>query len=84
MDLDDGGERDKAPGSKWLERSTSDNLFLVGRLKPGVSETQARAELETITAQLGKDYPANAGRGLMLGKPACLYPSQNRFPSPES
>jgi macrolide transport system ATP-binding/permease protein len=62
------------PGSKWLERRTSDNLFLVGRLKPGVSEAQARAELETITAQLGKDYPANAGRGLMLGKPGLFLP----------
>ena len=62
------------PGAKWLERRTSDNLFVVGRLKPGVSEAQARAELETITAQLGKDYPENAGRGLTLGKPGLFLP----------
>ena len=62
------------PGSKWLERRTSDNLFVVGRLKPGVSDAQARAELETITAQLGKDYPENAGRGLLLGKPGLFLP----------
>ena len=45
------------PGSKWLERRTSDNLFLVGHLKAGLSEAQAKAGLESITAQLAKDYP---------------------------
>ena len=39
-----------------------------------MSEAQARVELETITAQLGKDYPENAGRGLMLGKPGLFLP----------
>jgi hypothetical protein len=36
-----------------FERRTSDNLFVLGRLKDGVSDAQARAELETITSQLG-------------------------------
>ncbi|HEY4273568.1 MAG TPA: ABC transporter permease [Candidatus Udaeobacter sp.] len=62
------------PGSKWLERRASDNLFVIGRLKDGVSHAQARAELETITAQLGKDFPENAGRGLLLGKPGLFLP----------
>lgn len=52
----------------------ADNLFVVGRLKPGVSEAQARAELENITAQIGKDYPETAGRGLLLGKPGLFLP----------
>jgi predicted permease len=62
------------PGSKWLERRANDNLFVVGRLKPGVTEAQARAELDTITAQLGQDYPENAGRGIQLGKPGLFLP----------
>ena len=62
------------PASNWLDRRAADNLFVVGRLKPGVSDAQARAELTTITAQLGKDFPENAGRGLMLGKPGLFLP----------
>jgi hypothetical protein len=45
------------PGARWLESRTSDNLFMVGRLKPGMSEAQAQAGLETLTAQLAQEYP---------------------------
>ena len=62
------------PGSNWLEHRTSDNIFVVGRLKPGVSTAQAQAELQTLTAQLAKDYPENAGRGLVLSKPGLFLP----------
>src|SRR5205085_9334489 len=40
------------PGSRWLNRRDSNNLFTVGRLKPGVTVGNARAELETIPAQM--------------------------------
>src|SRR4030095_6320383 len=50
------------------------NLFTVGRLKPGVSFAQAKAELETLTAQLAKDYPENVGRRIRLGKPGLFIP----------
>jgi predicted permease len=46
----------------------------VGRLKPGVSFEQAKAELATLTAQLAKDYPENVGRGIQLGKPGLFIP----------
>jgi predicted permease len=62
------------PGSTWLERRDSNNLFTVGRLKPGVSFEQAKAELATLTAQLAKDYPENVGRGIQLGKPGLFIP----------
>jgi predicted permease len=62
------------PGSRWLERRDNSNLFTVGRLKPGVSEARAKAELETITAQMAKDYPENVGRGIRLGKPGLFIP----------
>ena len=40
-------------------------LTVAGRLKPGVSETQARAELQTIASQLEHEYPNdNRNRGI--------------------
>jgi hypothetical protein len=37
------------PGSNWLESRDSDNLFMIGRLKPGVTVGQAKAALDSIT-----------------------------------
>lgn len=62
------------PGSTWIDKRDSNNLFTVGRLKPDVSFAKAKAELETLTAQLAKDYPENVGRGLRLGKPGLFIP----------
>src|SRR6266511_2532328 len=33
------------PGSRWLESRDSDNLFMIGRLKPGVTVGQTKAAL---------------------------------------
>jgi putative ABC transport system permease protein len=42
-------------------------INVVGRLKPGVTVTQARAELEVIASQLAKQYPdSNKGWGILL------------------
>ena len=65
---------DIEPGAQGLERRTSDNMFCIGRLKAGVTFAQAQAELLNITAQLGKDHPENAGRGLFLMKPGLFLP----------
>jgi hypothetical protein len=37
------------PDTNYLESRESDNLFVVGRLKPGVTRAQAEAALQTIT-----------------------------------
>ena len=55
------------PSSTYLEKRDSNNMFAVGRLKPGVSFAQARASLETLTAQMAQDYPENVGRGITPG-----------------
>ena len=63
------------PGSNWLESRDSDNLFAVGRLKPGVTVAQAESALQTITFQLGKEYPREMeGRGLRLLTPGLFIP----------
>jgi macrolide transport system ATP-binding/permease protein len=63
------------PGSEWLESRDSDNIFVVGRLKPDVSSAQAESKLKAITVQLGKDYPReNEGRGIALLTPGLFIP----------
>lgn len=58
------------PGNPWLDRRQTFNLILVGRLKRGVSASQAETDLNTIAAQLTRDYPTiNAGMRLRLTQP---------------
>ena len=47
------------PGSNNIERRGNRGLFIVGRLKPGVSTEQAQANLRVIGQQLFQDYPSN-------------------------
>jgi predicted permease len=62
-------------GSTWLERRQSDNLFMVGRMKEGITPAKAEAELKTLTAQLAREYPKeNGGRGLRLARPGLFIP----------
>ena len=42
----------------WMDRRSGHWLRVTGRLKPGVSLTQARAELEALGALLAKEFPA--------------------------
>jgi len=42
----------------WMDRRGGHWLQVTGRLKPGVSITQAQAELDAITARLAKEFPA--------------------------
>src|SRR4030095_916572 len=53
----------------------SDNLFVVGRLKAGVTTAQAEKALAAITFQLAKEYPhENEGRGVRLLTPGLFIP----------
>ena len=63
------------PGSTWLENRDSNNLFVVGRLKPGVTKAQAEASLKALTIEMGKENPKeNAGRGIELIPPGLFIP----------
>ena len=63
------------PGSTWLDQRDSDNLFVVGRLKNGVTVPQAKSELEAITLGMAKEHPTeNAGRGVRLMTPGLFIP----------
>ena len=60
------------PGSDWLESRDSDNMFVVGRLKPGVT----RAQAESTNHHYGAAGPgiSEGGRrpGLRLLTPGLL------------
>ena len=63
------------PGSTYLQGRADDNLFVVGRLKEGVTLAQAESALTGITQQLGKEYPhENEGRGVRLLTPGLFIP----------
>src|SRR5438045_9425107 len=61
--------------STRIESRDSDNLFVVGRLKPGVGRARAEAELNAITLEMGRENPKqNAGRGVKLIPPGLFIP----------
>lgn len=54
-------------GQSYMADRRSHIVFVTGRLKPGVSLDQARAEMNTISAQLEEEHPAsNSGNGASL------------------
>jgi putative ABC transport system permease protein len=53
--------------ASWLSRGNHPGLYGVARLKPGVTFPQAKAEMDTIGANLAKQYQeSNAGNGIGL------------------
>jgi predicted permease len=67
--------REIEPGSNWIESRENDNLFAVGRLKPGVTRAQAESSLQALTLELAREHPAaNEGRGVRLLTPGLFIP----------
>lgn len=63
------------PESDWLDNRSNQNLFIVGRLKPGVTTGQAEASLNLVAAQLARDYPSeNEGMKISLTPPGLILP----------
>ncbi|HSV62872.1 MAG TPA: ABC transporter permease [Chthoniobacterales bacterium] len=64
------------PGSTYLDQRVDNNLFVIGRLKPGVTKAQAEAALKIMTEEMGREHPTeNAGRGIELIPPGLFIPS---------
>ena len=58
------------PGSDYLEDRDSANLFVQGRLNPGVTTQQAETQLKTIAAELAREYPnENENKTITLSPP---------------
>jgi predicted permease len=57
-------------GAGWMDRRNSNNMFVIGRAKPGVNEAQALAGLNAVWTDLAREYPKeNAGVRLTLSPP---------------
>lgn len=63
------------PGSEWMDNRDSDNIFVVGRLKDGVTTQQAEASLSAVTLEMAREFPKeNEGRGVRLMTPGLFIP----------
>jgi predicted permease len=57
----------------WLERRDQSRVFVVGRLKPGVSHAQAEAALGLIGTDLARAFPReNDGLRITLSRPGLV------------
>jgi predicted permease len=52
----------RSPGTTRFERRGQHWMWLKGRMKPGVTQAQVRAEFEGFVAQLGQSYPESMGK----------------------
>jgi predicted permease len=60
-------------GNSWIDDRNTWNMFVIGRLKPRVSAAQAEADLNSIAAELVREYPAeNDGLRFRLAKPGLI------------
>jgi len=60
-------------GNNWLENRSADNIFVQGRLKPGVTTNQAQTALNAIASQLEREFPdINEGKGVALSPPGLV------------
>ena len=60
-------------GNPWLDRRMTFNVWMAGRLKPGVSVARAEANLNAVAAELAREHPAiNEGWRLKLASPGLI------------
>ena len=60
-------------GNAWLDKRSTWNTFVVGRLLPGVTPAQAAADLNTIAAELARQFPSeNDSLRFRLSKPGLI------------
>jgi predicted permease len=62
-------------GRDWLDDRAAENLFVQGRLRPGVGLEVARASLEAIALELEREYPRiNEGKRVSLSPAGLMTP----------
>ena len=60
-------------GNSWLENRRAENIFIQGRLKPGITSARAQTVLNGIAEQLELEFPEiNEGRRVALSPPGLI------------
>ena len=60
-------------GNNWLDNRGAENVFVQGRLRPGVSTGQAQTALNAIASQLEVEFPdINEGKRVVLSPPGLV------------
>jgi hypothetical protein len=62
------------PGNDWYHSRNASNIWVMGRLKPGVSLAQAKGNLDQIAGQIARIYPnaANPKARFDLSRPGLI------------
>ncbi|MGH9655458.1 MAG: ADOP family duplicated permease, partial [Bryobacteraceae bacterium] len=62
------------PGNDWLHSAHAWNIWMLGRLKPGISRAQAAADLDRIAQELNRQYPNtfDSRKGFHLPTPGLI------------
>jgi len=60
------------PGNEWLDNRSTWNVWVLGRLKPGVTEKQAEANLNALAAEMGRANRENQGLEIRLTPPGLI------------
>lgn len=60
-------------GYNWLENRNNQNLWIIGRLRPGITHAAAAANLHAVSQELAKEYPKSDGNlGYRLTRPGLM------------
>jgi predicted permease len=60
-------------GNGWLDSRSVENVFIQGRLKPGVRVSQAQSTIDSIARDLEREYPdINEGKRITLSTPGLM------------
>ena len=59
-------------GWNWLDDTHSSNAWIAGRLKPGISQARAEANLAAIAQQLASEREENEGLKFALSRPGLV------------
>jgi len=60
------------PGNNWLDERATWNVWVLGRLKPGVSVRQAEADLNSVAAGMVSASKFNIGLSISLSPPGLM------------
>jgi predicted permease len=60
------------PGNNWLDNRATWNVWVLGRLKTGVTARQAETDLNTVSASLAPRSPFNLGMKIHLSAPGLM------------